>query len=96
MAITTKAVTATAATATLLFTPTAASIGDETPLIVQNTDTTIIIYLGGPTVTATGTTKGIALLAGQSMPMTLLDSDSLYFFPASGTPIAVVMVGRQN
>ena len=95
MAITTTLTTLATGAATLIASTTKAALTDETPVMVQNQDSAINIYIGGATVTASGATTGIKIQAGQSFPLTLLNSDSLYAIAASGTPNVVVMLGRQ-
>lgn len=69
------------------------SIQDPLPIIIQNLDATIVIYIGGPTVSAA---TGFPLAAGQSIPMSLYGSSEIpYAISASGTPSVAVLVGRQ-
>lgn len=66
--------------------------GDPLPVLIQNADAAIVIYLGGPTVTEA---TGFPLAAGESVPMSLIGGDIPYAIAASGTPSCSVLVGRQ-
>lgn len=78
-----------------VFTPTTGSLQDPTPILIQNPDAAINIFLGGPTVTNTGAATGILISPGQIITMSLTNGDILYAIAASGTPNIVVMAGRQ-
>src|SRR5271157_4579583 len=104
MAASSRQVALNASTATLLWvtesTPAATAghfqahdAGDPVPMIVQNIDSTIVIYLGPASMT--DTTVGFPLAAGASLPSNVVGSDSMYAIAASGTPKAAVLSGRQ-
>jgi len=68
------------------------TLQDPLPVLIQNIDAAITVYIGGPTVNA----GGYPLLAGQSLPLALYGPSEIpYVYPASGTPIVAVLVGRQ-
>lgn len=94
MAITTT-LTALSTTATVICTPATGILTDPIPVLVQNPDAAINIFIGGPAVTNTGATTGIRLTPGQSVPLTLAEGDTLYAIAASATPNVCVMLGRQ-
>ena len=57
---------------------------------IQNTDASIVIYIGGPGVTATA--YGVALSAGQSITLDSLGPNEIvYAISASGTPKAALL-----
>lgn len=66
--------------------------GDPLPLLIQNIDPAIVVYLGGPDVTAD---NGFPLAVGASIPMGLIGSDIPYAIGASGTPAVAILAGRQ-
>jgi len=66
--------------------------GDELPLLIQNLDPAIVVYLGGPDVSAT---NGLPLAVGATVPMMLIGTDIPYAISASGTPSVCVFAGRQ-
>ena len=69
------------------------SLQDPLPLLLQNLDNTIDIWIGGEDVS---TTKGWLLVPGASIPMQLFGSSEIpYAIAASGTPVIAVLVGRQ-
>lgn len=68
------------------------NIQDPLPIVIQNLDAAITMWIGGPDVSAT---TGIELLAGQSMPMNLYGESEIPYVFAVGTPIVAVLVGRQ-
>jgi hypothetical protein len=99
MALTHSVITLNASTATLLNNDAAVTVGPETrnawqygTISVQNTDTSITVYLGGSGVTASS--YGVALIAGASITLdSLSPSEKLYAIAASGTPkVATLMV----
>lgn len=94
MALITSLTTLATAAASLLCTPTNGRSDDPIPVVVQNQDAAITIYVGGPTVTNTGATTGIKVLAGQSIALRVMNGDSVYAIPASGTPNVVTLTGR--
>jgi hypothetical protein len=59
---------------------------------VQNTDASIVVYLGGSTVTTSS--YGVSLAAGSSITLdSLSPNEKLYAIAASGTPkVAILMV----
>lgn len=94
MAITTT-LTALSTARAIIFTPTTGTLQDPTPLLIQNADAAINIFIGGPTVTNTGATTGLLLAPGQVIPLSLINGDILYAIAASGTPDVAVIAGRQ-
>lgn len=71
------------------------SANDPLPVIIKNTDASITVFIGGNQQTLT-TGNGYPLLAGASLPMTLLNSGDIpYALAASGSPKVAVLVGRQ-
>jgi hypothetical protein len=71
----------------------AGTIQDPLPVAIQNIDAAIVIYVGGPTVTAA---TGYPVDPGGSIPMALYGSSEIpYAISASGVPLVAVLVGRQ-
>lgn len=68
------------------------NIGDPIPIIIQNLDAALNMWIGGPNVDAT---HGILLGPGQSLPMNLYGESEIPYVFAVGTPIVAVLVGRQ-
>lgn len=71
------------------------NVGDPLPVLISNADGSILVYLGGPDVTAA---NGFPLAAGESTPLSLIGvpvSDIPYAISASGVPNVAVLVGRQ-
>jgi hypothetical protein len=74
----------------------AGTVDDPLPVIVTNTDATIVIYVGGPGVTAA---TGTPVYPKTSFPMSLIGDPSISDIPfaigASGAPVVAVLCGRQ-
>ena len=69
------------------------SLQDPLPIILQNLDAAINIFIGGPDVSSS---NGYALAPGASLPMQLFgESEIPYIVAASGTPTLAVLCGRQ-
>jgi hypothetical protein len=64
---------------------------DPLPVSLKNEDASVVIWIGGPDVSAT---NGQSLNPGQSTVMNVYSNDLPYAF-STGTPIVSVMVGRQ-
>lgn len=64
------------------------------PVLIQNSDPTNSLLIGGIDVATAG---GISLSPGESLPLTCLgvEATTLYGYNASSTVAAVVMVGLQ-
>ena len=103
MALKARQITLTAAAATPLlvqgstgtkFQNIQGNVTDPLPLIIKNEDAAITVWIGGSDVDPT---HGQSLPAGASIPMALYGTniDVPYAYPASGTPIVSVLVGRQ-
>ena len=75
------------------FPRTVGSTQDPIPVVIQNQDAAIGVYIGGPDVASD---NGYLLPAGGTIPMALLgESEIPYAISASGTPIVCVLCGRQ-
>jgi hypothetical protein len=70
----------------------AGNIQDPLPLIIQNLDAAITVWIGGPDVSAT---LGIELLPGASIPMSLYGTSEIPYAFAVGTPVIAILAGRQ-
>lgn len=99
MALTHSVVTLNSSTATLLNNDPAVTVGPETrntwqygTISVQNTDATIVVYLGGSSVSSTS--YGVQLAAGASVTLdSLSPEEKIYAIAASGSPkVAILMV----
>lgn len=73
---------------------TGASIGDQLPIVIRNTQASggTTLYIGGPGVT---TGNGFPLYPQESIPAQLLQSDVPYGIVGGGTITVAVLVGRQ-
>lgn len=60
-------------------------------IVIQNLDSSIVIYVGSATVTNSGATRGIKLTAGQSMVIAAGPGCELYAVAASGTPDCAIL-----
>jgi hypothetical protein len=69
----------------------AGTFNDPVPIVIENTDATNAVYLGGSGVT---TSTGIKLAAGASLTYNVIGNDSLYAISA-GSVAVDVSVGRQ-
>lgn len=69
----------------------AGTFNDPVPIIVENTDGTAAVWLGGSGVTAN---TGLLLAAGESVTYNVVGSDSLYAISA-GSVVVAVSAGRQ-
>lgn len=69
----------------------AGTVNDPVPIVVENTDATNAVYLGGSGVT---TSTGLKLAAGASLTYNVVGNDSLYAISA-GSVVVAVAVGRQ-
>jgi hypothetical protein len=99
MALTHSVVTLNSSTATLLNNDPAVTVGPETrntwqygSISIQNTDASIIVYIGSSSVTSTS--YGASLAAGASITLdSLSPSEKIYAIAASGSPkVATLMV----
>lgn len=63
---------------------------DPRPILVENTDATNPVYIGGSAVT---TSTGTKLAAGGSLTYNVIGNDSLYAISA-GSVVVAVSVGR--
>jgi hypothetical protein len=81
-----------AGSGTTQFLNTGGTVTDPLPCIIRNTDAADTVYIGGPTVTAG---EGFELLAGESMPFSLIAGDIPYAISATDTPVVAVLCGRQ-
>ena len=99
MALTHSVIALNASTATLLNNDPAVTVGPETrntwqygSVSIQNTDASIVVYVGASNVTSTS--YGVALAAGASITLdSLSPSEKVYAIAASGTPkVATLMV----
>ena len=99
MALTHSMVTLNSSTPTLLNNDTIVTNGVETrytwqyaTLSIQNTDGTIVVYLGGSTVSSSS--YGVSLAGGASITLdSLSPGEKLYAIAASGTPkVGILMV----
>lgn len=78
---------------TTQFSPIQGTLQDPLPVLIQNVDAAITIYIGGSTVTAA---TGFPIAPGGSVPMALYGSSEIpYAIAASGTPKLALLVGRQ-
>ena len=72
------------------------TVDDPLPVIITNLDAAILIYVGGPGVTAA---TGTPIYPKLSLPMSLIGDPTVSDIPhcvaASGTPSVAVLVGRQ-
>jgi hypothetical protein len=83
-----QAVIALSTSATAL--PTTPLAGRQ-ELVIQNLDSSIVIYVGSSTVTNSGATRGIKLTAGQSMVVAAGPGCAVYAVAASGTPDCAIL-----
>jgi hypothetical protein len=83
-----QAVIALSTSATAL--PTTPLVGRQ-ELVIQNLDSSIVIYVGTSTVTNSGATRGIKLTAGQSMVLQVGQGCAVYAVAASGTPDCAIL-----
>jgi len=99
MALTHSIVTLNSSTATLLNNDALVTVGPETrnawqygSISVQNTDASIVVYIGGSAVTSSS--YGVSVAAGASVTIDSLGSnEKLYAIAASGSPkVALLMV----
>ena len=99
MALTHSVIALNASTATLLNNDATVTNGVETRNIwqygsisIQNTDNSIVVYVGASNVSSTS--YGVALAAGASITLdSLSPSEKIYAIAASGTPkVATLMV----
>lgn len=68
-------------------------VGDPLPCVISNQDAAIIIFVGGPGVTAL---TGLAIQPKTNLTLNLYGSSEIpHLVAASGTPIAGVLLGRQ-
>ena len=75
---------------------TGGSVGDELPTIIRNIDATNTVNIGDQGVTAAAG-GGFPIKAGESFPVAWLgtDASALYGIAVAGTPIIVILAGRQ-
>lgn len=96
MAIITPVIALNANNPTLIASGANGRIDDPIPVLVQNNDGAIDIFIGGPNVTAA---TGIKLPHANGLPgplqFQLRNNDILYAIAASATPNINVMLGRQ-
>ena len=94
MTIATQVVTVSSSTPTLVSIPLAneALYEHKVALSVQNLDSSIIIYLGGPAVSSSN--FGYQLIPGADYAADLTPNDLLYAIAASGSPIVAVLAAE--
>ena len=79
------------ASPTLLCNPTTGSVGDPVPVVVFNNDTTLKLFIGGPTVAAG---SGFPIVPQSGIGFRLLTSDPIYAISGGANIDARVLIGR--
>ena len=94
--ITTTAYIANAVTAGIAVDGSATKRGPNQPIlcVLENTDASVTVYVGGATVDKTGVNKGLSLAPGAQLALEIIYTDIVYIIAATGTPVITVFLAR--
>ena len=91
--VTVSATTPTPLLPTNRFPTLGGTLADPIPVIVQNTDAAITVFIGGPDVSLT---NGFQLLKGAQITVSIEAKTAVpYAIAASGSPVVAVLATRQ-